>query len=88
MAIPTAVIIGAIYDLAPATFVPQWIVNFRCTAFITGRHTVVKFPIAANSSVRIIVDSTATSKTIRYIKDVALTTGELGWIIISVTTTA
>jgi hypothetical protein len=88
MVIPTATVIGAMYYTVSATFVAHWIINFRCTALVVGGYIVVKFSIATNRSVRIVVNSTATSKTISYIKDVALATNKLSWIVISVTTTA
>jgi hypothetical protein len=68
---------GSGYDLVAATFVVQWIINFRRTALKVRKKISVKLSIATNSSVWIIVDSTATRQTIGYIKDAALTTDML-----------
>ena len=88
MCTSTAAITGPVQDRVATTFVVHWVVNFRYTALIVGRYIIVKFPTAANRSVRVVVRNTATSMTICYVKNVALATNILSWIIISVTTTA
>jgi hypothetical protein len=86
--VSTTTIIGGGYDLVAATFVVQWIINFRRTALKVRRNISVKLSIAANSSVRIIVYSTATRKTVGYVQDVALAANILTWVVISVSATA